>query len=184
MRRQKSSHELDFRYRRVRFRDGEREFGLALTDPQLRHLDHAYCSTVHAAQGRTARAAIAVLDAGGRVDRELLHVELSRVSEAFLLLTDDREALVERLKAHDRSEDGALETLGIDLAEPPRRGPRSGRGAGGGLTGTSAGGRGDEHPSVLPPGLPRRDGGGCGAGADRGPRGGHAPPRRHHAGGT
>ena len=110
---------LEIGYKRVRFRDGDREFGLGLTDPQLRHLDHAYCSTVHAAQGRTARSAIAVLDAGGRADRELLHVELSRVSEAFLLLTDDREALVERLEAHDGSEDGALEALGIDLAEPP-----------------------------------------------------------------
>ena len=105
--------------KRVRFRDGEREFSIALTDPQLRHLDHAYCSTVHSAQGRTARGAIAVLDAGGWVDPELFHVELSRVSEAFLLLTDDREALIERLEAQDWSEDGALEALGIDLSEPP-----------------------------------------------------------------
>ena len=56
---------LEIGYKRVRFREGGREFGLSLTDPQLRHLDHAYCSTVHSAQGRTARAAIAVLDAGG-----------------------------------------------------------------------------------------------------------------------
>ena len=110
---------LEIGYKRVRFRDGEREFSIALTDPQLRHLDHAYCSTVHSAQGRTARGAIAVLDAGGWVDPELFHVELSRVSEAFLLLTDDREALIERLEAQDWSEDGALEALGIDLSEPP-----------------------------------------------------------------
>ena len=110
---------LEIGYKRVRFRDGEREFSLALTDPQLRHLDHAWCSTVHSAQGRTARAAIAVLDAGGWVDRELFHVELSRVSEAFLLLTDDRDALIERLEAQDGNEDGALEALGIDLSEPP-----------------------------------------------------------------
>ena len=110
---------VEIGYKRVRFRDGEREFSLALTDPQLRHLDHAYCSTVHSAQGRTARGAIAVLDAGGWVDPELFHVELSRVSEAFLLLTDDREALIERLEAQDWSEDGALEALGIDLSEPP-----------------------------------------------------------------
>ena len=111
---------VEIGYKRVRFRDGEgRAFNLALTDPQLRHLDHAYCSTVHAAQGRTARAAIAVLDAGGWVDRELFHVELSRVSEEFLLLTDDRDALVERLQAPELSEDGALEALGIDLSEPP-----------------------------------------------------------------
>ena len=69
--------------------------------------------------GRMARAAIAVLDAGGKADRELFHVALSRVSEAFLLLTDDREALVELLEAHDGSEDGALEALGMDPAEPP-----------------------------------------------------------------
>ena len=111
---------LEIGYKRVRFRDGEgREFNLALTDPQLRHLDHAYCSTVHAAQGRTARAAIAVLDADGWVDRELFHVELSRVSESFLLLTDDRDALVERLQAPELGDDGALEALGIDLSEPP-----------------------------------------------------------------
>ncbi len=109
---------LEIGYRRVRFREGGREFSLALADPQLRHLDHAYCSTVHAAQGRTARAAIAVLDAGGGADRELFHVELSRVSEEFLLLTDDRDALIESM-AYDRGEDGALESLGIDLAEPP-----------------------------------------------------------------
>ena len=58
---------VEIGYKRVRFRDGEREFSIALTDPQLRHLDHAYCSTVHSAQGRTARGAIAVLDAGGWV---------------------------------------------------------------------------------------------------------------------
>ena len=110
---------VEIGYKRVRFRDGEREFSIALTDPQLRHLDHAYCSTVHSAQGRTARGAIAVLDAGGWVDPELFHVELSRVSEAFLLLTDDRDALIERLEAQDWSEDGALEALGIDLSEPP-----------------------------------------------------------------
>ena len=110
---------VEIGYKRVRFRDGEREFSIALADPQLRHLDHAYCSTVHSAQGRTARGAIAVLDAGGWVDPELFHVELSRVSEAFLLLTDDREALIERLEAQDWSEDGALEALGIDLSKPP-----------------------------------------------------------------
>ena len=111
---------VDIDYRRVRFRDGEgREFNLALTNPQLRHLDHAYCSTVHAAQGRTARAAIAILDAGGAADRELFHVELSRVSDRFLLLTDDREALVELLEARAVTEDGALEALGVDPAKIP-----------------------------------------------------------------
>ena len=80
---------LEIGYKRLRFREGEREFGLALNDPQLRHLDHAYCTTVHAAQGRTARAAIAVLDAGGAADRALFHVEISRVTDEFLLLPEE-----------------------------------------------------------------------------------------------
>ena len=128
---------VEIGYRRVRFREGGREFGLALTDPQLRHLDHAYCSTVHSAQGRTARAAIAVLDAGAGADRELFHVELSRVSEEFLLLTDDREALIESM-AYDRSEDGALEALGIDLSETPVVDPEEFAALASGLAGASA----------------------------------------------
>ena len=111
---------VDIDSRRVRFRDGEGcAFNLALNDPQLRHLDHAYCSTVHSAQGRTARAAIAVLEAGGAADRELFHVELSRVSHEFLLLTDDREALVALLEAREGIEEGALEALGVDPAQIP-----------------------------------------------------------------
>ena len=106
--------------RKVRFRDAEgRRFALRRSDPQLRHLDHAYCSTVHAAQGSTARGAIAVLEAGGHAGRDLFHVELSRVSDDFLLLTDDREALVERLEAAVDVEDNALAALGIDPSEPP-----------------------------------------------------------------
>ena len=107
---------VEIGYKRVRFRDGEREFSLALKDPQLRHLDHAYCTTVHAAQGKTARAAIAVLDAGGAADRELFHVEISRVTNEFLLLTDDREALIELIETRAGGEEGALEALGFDPA--------------------------------------------------------------------
>ena len=109
---------LEIGNRRVRFRDGDREFGLARDDAQLRHLDHAWCTTVHAAQGRTANAAIAILDAGGAADREMFHVEISRVREDFLLLTDDREALIELLEEREGGTDGALEALGIDPAIP------------------------------------------------------------------
>ena len=111
---------LEIDRKRVRFRDEEgRMFSFLLSDPQLRHLDHAYCSTVHAAQGRTARGVIAVLDAHGATDQAMFHVEVSRAAEAFLLLTDDREALVEMLEARPDREEGALEALGLDPAEPP-----------------------------------------------------------------
>ena len=105
---------------RLRFRDEEgRTFSFPRKDPQLRHLDHAYCSTVHGAQGRAARAVIAVLDAHGAADQAMFHVEVSRAAEAFLLLTDDREALVEMLEARPGREEGALEALGLDPAVPP-----------------------------------------------------------------
>ena len=106
--------------RRVRFRNPDgHAFALSRDDVQLRHLDHAYCTTVHAAQGRTARGAIAVLESAGAVDQALFHVELSRASENFLLITDDREGLVEALEGRPGGDDGALEALGIDPARPP-----------------------------------------------------------------
>ena len=105
---------------RVRFRDPDgRGLSLARDDVQLRHLDHAYCTTVHAAQGATARSAIAVLESAGAVDQALFHVELSRASEEFLLLTDDREGLVEALEGRPGQDRGALEALGIDPERPP-----------------------------------------------------------------
>ncbi len=111
---------LDIGGQRVRFRDTEgRGFSLSRKDVQLRHLDHAWCTTVHAAQGATARSAIAVLDSAGAVDQALFHVELSRASEEFLLLTDDREGLVEALEGRPGQDGGALEALGIDPERPP-----------------------------------------------------------------
>ena len=112
--------------RRVTFRDGDTEFSLSRSDPQLRHLDHAYCTTVHAAQGRTATGAIAILDAGGATDQAMFHVEISRVRREFLLLTDDREALIELLERRGDVGDGALEAIGLDPGSQSGTGPGSG----------------------------------------------------------
>ena len=98
-------------------------FSLARGDPQLRHLDHAYSATVHAAQGRTARAVIAVLDSAGLSDRTLLYVQMSRAAEDFVLLTDDREALADTLARREGAGDGALEAIGEALARPPAVAP-------------------------------------------------------------
>ena len=106
--------------RRVHFRTehGER-IGLARSDPQLRHLDHAYSSTVHAAQGRTVRSVIAVLGSAGLTDQTMLYVELSRACDEFVLLTDDREALAEMLVHRPGLEESALEAIGEALTAPP-----------------------------------------------------------------
>ena len=109
---------IDDRRVHLRTEHGGR-LALARSDPQLRHLDHAYSSTVHAAQGKTARAVIAVLDSARLSDQTLLYVEMSRASEEFVLLTDDREALAETLTRRPGFEVGALEAIGESLAAAP-----------------------------------------------------------------
>ena len=102
--------------RRVTFASADgRTFSLGRNHSQLRHLDHAWSSTVHSAQGRTAPGVIAVLDAAGMADSDLFYVEISRASEGFTLLTDDREALIETLETSYAVPDSALEALGEDL---------------------------------------------------------------------
>ena len=102
--------------RRVRMMgDDGAEFSLSRDDSQLRHLDHAWSSTVHGAQGRTAPKVIAVLGAGGMAEQDLFYVEVSRASEGFSLLTDDREALIEKLETSYAVPDSALDALGEDL---------------------------------------------------------------------
>ena len=97
----------------IRTRDG-REIVMARDDPQLHHLDHAYSSTVHAAQGITCDRAIAVLDTerGGVADQATFYVELTRARDNVVLLTDDREALIEALETAPAGEMSALKAIG------------------------------------------------------------------------
>ena len=105
--------------RSVRFRmDDGRICSISRNDPQLRHIDHAYSTTVHGAQGMTSPRVIAVLEAGGRADQDLLYVEISRASEGFELVVDDRELLAERLAERPGIDEGALEAIGAGLAAP------------------------------------------------------------------
>ena len=111
--------------RRVKFdlRDG-RTLSLARSDPQLRHLDHAWSTTVHAAQGMTRDAAIGVLDTGhGALTGQAgLYVEASRARDRFVLVTNDRERLEEVLEANDGSRMTALEAVG-EGEDPPSGAP-------------------------------------------------------------
>ena len=103
--------------RRVRFDPGNGEtFTLRRDDPQLRHIDHAWSSTVHAAQGMTRDAAIGVLDTGhGRLSGQAaLYVEASRARERFVLVTDNRETLAEALEENDGAGMTAREAVGED----------------------------------------------------------------------
>ncbi len=106
---------LEIRDRALRLRLADaREMTFAQGDPQLRHLAYAYASTVHAAQGQTHERVIAVLDtgAGPLVNRQTLYVQLSRAREQALVLTDNREQLVETLEANTGERLTALEAIG------------------------------------------------------------------------
>ena len=103
---------------RMQLPDG-REMTFARDDPQLRHLAYAYASTVHAAQGQTHDRVIAVLDsgAGPLVNQQTLYVQLSRAREQAVVLTDNREQLVETLEANTGERLTALEAIGETVAD-------------------------------------------------------------------
>ena len=104
---------------RMRTQDG-REIAMARDDPHLHHLDHAYSSTVHAAQGLTCDRVIAVLDTdrGAPADQAMFYVELTRARDNVVLLTDDREALIEALETSPAEELSALRAIGEQFAAP------------------------------------------------------------------
>ena len=94
------------------------EEGLKLTltpgDPQLRHLDYAWASTVHAYQGRTVDNVIAALQANHLqlTTAKAFYVEISRARDRAELVTDDAQALKERLEAVTGERISALEGIG------------------------------------------------------------------------
>ena len=61
----------------------------------------------------------ALLDSARLSDQTLLYVQMSRASDEFVLLTDDREALAKILLRRPGREEGALEAIGEALTAPP-----------------------------------------------------------------
>ena len=105
---------------RVSFRleDG-RMLDLGPSDPQLRHVDRAWASTVHAFQGRTVDNVIAAIEANhpNLTNQKMLYVEISRARDRAELVTDDRAGLKEQLEALTGERIAALEALGEDRAK-------------------------------------------------------------------
>ena len=97
----------------LRLEDGRR-IELERGDPQLRHLDHAWASTVHAFQGRTVDNVIAAMEANHPhlTTAKSFYVEISRARDRAELVTDDANALKERLEAVTGERISALEGIG------------------------------------------------------------------------
>ena len=99
-----------------RLEDGRR-LDLSEGDAQLRHLDHAWASTVHAFQGRTVDHVIAAMEANHPhlTTAKSFYVEISRARDRAELVTDDAAALKERLEAVTGERISALEGIGESL---------------------------------------------------------------------
>ena len=99
---------------RVTFRleDG-RMLDMRAGDPQLRHLDHAWASTIHAFQGRTVDNVIAAMEAGHPqlTTQKSFYVEISRARDRAELVTDDAKALREQLETATGERIAALEAI-------------------------------------------------------------------------
>ena len=100
---------------RVTFRleDGK-TLELGRGDPQLRHLDHAWASTVHAFQGRTVDNVIAAMEARHPhlTTQKSFYVEISRARDRAELVTDDAAELRAQLQAVTGERIAALEGIG------------------------------------------------------------------------
>jgi len=112
----------------LRLEDG-RTLDLRANDPQLRHIDRAWASTVHTFQGRTVDHVIAAMEANHPhlTTQKSFYVEISRARHRAELVTDDREALKARLETTTGERIAALEAVAPEQAKvpEPERGPES-----------------------------------------------------------
>ncbi len=101
----------------LRLEEG-RNLELGRNDPQLRHLDHAWASTVHAFQGRTVDNVIAAMEARHRnlTTQKSFYVEISRARDRAELVTDDAKELRSQLQAVTGERIAALEGIGETAA--------------------------------------------------------------------
>ena len=131
----------------LRLEDG-RVLDMRKNDPQLRHVDRAWASTVHAFQGRTVDTVIAAMEANHPhlTTQKTLHVEISRARDRAELVTDDRDALRERLEAATGERIAALEAVEPERVKVGRPEPICGRGRD---DGTSEPGRRTPKPEKV-----------------------------------
>ena len=118
---------------KVTFRLGDgRMLDMAPGDPQFRHIDRAWASTVHAFQGRTVDTVIAAMEAKhpNLTNLKTLYVEISRARDRAELVTDDKAALRETLEAVTGERIAALEAVEPERAKDRAAGLDADRSAG------------------------------------------------------
>lgn len=92
---------------------------LVLDLKQPLRLDHAYCTTVHAAQGQTCDRVLVDADVSSAMaNQSLYYVAISRARNAVTLYTDDRELLPRAMSRLD------IKHAALDLSRTSRPGTR------------------------------------------------------------
>ncbi len=90
---------------------------LKLDFHQPLRVDHAYCTTVHAAQGQTCDRVLVDADVSGAMaNQSLYYVAISRARHGVTLYTDDRELLPRAMSRLD------IKQAALDLHRTPGRG--------------------------------------------------------------
>lgn len=98
----------------IRFQDG-RQMSLDLKADK--HWDHAYASTIVAAQGQTYRSAMALAESWRRnlINQKSFYVGLSRAKEDARIYTDDRAKLTKGIEERTGEKTSALEGRNVSV---------------------------------------------------------------------
>lgn len=95
----------------------DRNRTLTLDMSQPLRVDHAYCTTIHAAQGQTCDRVLVDADVSGAMaNQSLYYVAISRASHGVTLYTDDKELLPRAMSRLD------IKEAALDLQRKPARG--------------------------------------------------------------
>jgi len=95
----------------------DRNRTLTLDMSQPLRVDHAYCTTIHAAQGQTCSRVLMDADVSGAMaNQSLYYVAISRASHGVTLYTDDKELLPRAMSRLD------IKEAALDLQRMPARG--------------------------------------------------------------
>ena len=103
----------------VRFRlENGKEAGLDEDDPQLRHMDRSWASTVHSFQGKTVDHIVAAMPAGNPnlTNQRAFYVAISRARDHAELVTDDARKLSDQLERATGERISALDGVAREAA--------------------------------------------------------------------
>jgi conjugative relaxase-like TrwC/TraI family protein len=84
---------------------------VSLKDPALKHIDYAFSSTVHAAQGRTNSRVIAALESEHKhlANQRIFYVSISRAENNLHIITQDKKEMAKSLSENSGAKGASLD---------------------------------------------------------------------------